>query len=107
MWGTSIVGDGSQHDTDASGREGDWFRIGFSPRKDALTVYITSSFEEDPELMAKLAKFKTGKSCLHVKRLTDIDAKVLKQFDYTLAEGAAPRGGVTKSAGLPGENRVF
>lgn len=80
MWGPAIVGYGTQHYRYASGREGDWFRIGFSPRKDALTVYITSSFEQYPELMAKLGKYKTGLSCLHIKRLTDVDVKVLKQL---------------------------
>jgi hypothetical protein len=80
MWGTSIVGYGSQHYKYASGREGDWPRIAFSPRKDALTLYITSSFEQYSELMARLGKFKTGKSCLHIKRLTDIDTTVLKQL---------------------------
>ena len=80
MWGASIVGYGSQHYKYESGREGDWFRLGFSPRKDALTVYITSSFEQYPELMAKLGKYTIGKSCLHIKRLTDVDAKVLKQL---------------------------
>jgi len=80
MWGTSIVGYGAQHYKYESGREGDWFRIGFSPRKDALTVYITSSFEQYPELMAKLGKYTTGKSCLHIKRLSDVDEKVLKQL---------------------------
>ena len=80
MWGTTIVGYGAQHYKYASGREGDWFKIGFSPRKDALTLYITSSFEQFPELMAKLGKYKTGKSCLHIKRLTDVDAAVLKQL---------------------------
>jgi hypothetical protein len=80
MWGTSIVGYGSQHYKYASGREGDWFRTGFSPRKDTLTLYITSSFEQYPDLMAKLGKYKTGKSCLHIKRLTDVDMRVLKQL---------------------------
>ena len=80
MWGTTIVGYGAQHYKYESGREGEWFRIGFSPRKDALTLYITSGFEQYPELMAKLGKYKTGKSCLHIKRLTDVDAAVLKQL---------------------------
>jgi hypothetical protein len=80
MWGTSIVGYGSQHYRYASGREGDWFRTGFSPRKGALTLYITSSFAEYPDLMAKLGKYTTGKSCLHIKRLSDVDTKVLKQL---------------------------
>lgn len=80
MWGTSIVGFGSQHYKYASGREGDWFRTGFSPRKDSLTIYITSAFEQYPDLMAKLGKYKTGKSCLYIKRLSDVDQKTLKQL---------------------------
>lgn len=80
MWGTSIVGYGSQHYKYASGREGEWFRIGFAPRKSALTVYITSSYAQYPELMAKLGKYKTGMSCLHLKRLADVDTTVLKQL---------------------------
>ena len=80
MWGAAIVGYGSQHYKYASGREGDWFKIGFAPRKSALTVYITSSYEQYPELMAKLGKYKTGMSCLHINRLTDIDTTVLKQL---------------------------
>ena len=80
MWGTSIVGYGSQHYKYASGREGDWFRTGFSPRKDNLTLYITSSFEQYPGLMAKLGKYTTGKACLYIKKLSDVDQKVLKQL---------------------------
>jgi hypothetical protein len=80
MWGTSIAGYGSQHYKYATGREGDWFRTGFSPRKDNLTIYITSSFEQYPDLMAKLGKFKTGKACLYVKKLSDVDSKVLKEL---------------------------
>lgn len=78
MWGSSIVGYGSQHYRYASGREGNWFRTGFSPRKDVLTLYITSSFEQYPDLMKKLGKYTTGKSCLHIRKLADVDQKVLK-----------------------------
>ncbi len=80
MWGSSIVGYGSYHYKYASGREGDWFIAGFSPRKQALTLYIMSGFEEYDTLMAKLGKFKTGKSCLYVKRLEDVDQNVLTQL---------------------------
>ena len=80
MWGKSVVGYGSQHYQYASGREGDWFRTGFSPRKDSLTLYITSSFEQYPDLMEKLGKYTTGVSCLHIKRLSDVDRKVLKEL---------------------------
>ena len=64
----------------ASGREGDFFLTGFSPRKQALTVYIISGFSEHSKLMDNLGKFKTGKSCLYVKSLDDIDRAVLTQL---------------------------
>jgi hypothetical protein len=71
---------GTQHYKYASGREGDWFRVGFSPRKDRLTVYITSSYAQYPDLMQKLGKYKTGLSCLHIRKLADVDEKVLKEL---------------------------
>jgi len=80
MWGTSIVGFGSYHYKYASGREGDWFLVGFSPRKQNLTLYIMSGFDEYNSLMKKLGKHATGKSCLYIKRLADIDTKVLKEL---------------------------
>ena len=80
MWGPSIVGYGKYHYKYASGREGDFFITGFAPRKQALTVYIISGFELNPELMEKLGKYKTGKSCLYVKTLDDIDRTVLAQL---------------------------
>ena len=80
MWGPSIVGFGSQHYRYTSGREGEWFRLGFSPRKEALTLYIPSGFETYPELMAKLGKYKIGKSCLHLRTLADVDQRVLEQL---------------------------
>lgn len=78
MWGTSIVGFGSYHYRYESGREGDWFLAGFSPRKQDLTVYVMAGFERFPELMARLGKYRTGKSCLYLKRLEDVDRSVLK-----------------------------
>lgn len=80
MWGTAIIGFGSYHYTYASGREGDWFLAGFSPRKQALTLYIMSGFSRYQELLAKLGKHKTGKSCLYINRLDDIDMKVLRRL---------------------------
>lgn len=77
MWGASIVGFGTYHYTYASGREGDWPICGFSPRKAALTLYVMGGFERYDALMAKLGTFKTGKACLYLKRLSDVDAKVL------------------------------
>lgn len=80
LWGGSIVGFGSYHFKYASGHEGDWFLTGFSPRKDALTLYIMAGFDRYPALLARLGKFKTGKSCLYVKRLADVDLAALRQL---------------------------
>lgn len=80
MWGPSIVGFGLQKLKYATGRELDWMLVGFSPRKQNLTLYIMSGFEDQPELMKKLGKYSTGKSCLYVKSLADIDQKVLVQL---------------------------
>lgn len=80
MWGTAIIGFGTYHFKYASGREGDWMRIGFSPRKQSLTLYIMNGFDRFEKLMAKLGKHKTGKSCLYIKRLSDIDIDVLKEL---------------------------
>lgn len=78
MWGATIVGFGEYHYKYESGREGDWFLCGFSPRKQALTLYIMGGLESQKDLLAKLGKFKIGKSCLYIKRLDDVDMKVLK-----------------------------
>jgi hypothetical protein len=80
MWGGSIVGFGSYHYKGASGREGEWMLIGFSPRKQNITLYIMPGFERYPTLMKKLGKYSTGKSCLYIKRLSDVDAGVLKEL---------------------------
>ena len=80
MWGSSIVGFGSYHYKGASGREGDWMLVGFSPRKQNLTLYIMAGFDRYDELMKKLGKFSTGKSCLYIKKLADVDKKVLKEL---------------------------
>jgi hypothetical protein len=78
MWGSSIVGFGSYHYKGASGREGDWFLTGFSPRKQNLTLYIMSGFREYAGLMKKLGKHTTGSSCLYLKSLDGVDKKVLE-----------------------------
>ena len=80
MWGSSIVGFGSYHYKGASGREGDWMLVGFSPRKQNLTLYIMAGFDGYPDLLKKLGKFSTGKSCLYIKKLADVDKKVLKEL---------------------------
>ena len=80
MWGSSIVGFGSYHYRYASGREGDFFEAGFSPRKRALTIYVMAGFAEYEDLLARLGKYSTGKSCLYVKRLADIDFDLLREM---------------------------
>jgi hypothetical protein len=77
-WHSNMVGFGQYHYKYDSGNEGDWFLTGFSPRKQNLTIYIMSGLERYEELMEKLGKYKTGKSCLYVKRLSDIDLDVLR-----------------------------
>jgi hypothetical protein len=80
MWGASIVGFGSYHYKGKSGREGDWMLTGFSPRKQALTVYLMGGFDEHTDLLKKLGKFTTSVGCLYIKKLDDVDRKVLKQL---------------------------
>ena len=80
MWGASIVGFGSYHYKGKSGREGDWMLIGFSPRKQNLTLYLMGGFDTHADLLNKLGKFTTGKGCLYIKKLDDVDKKVLKEL---------------------------
>ena len=80
MWGPSIVGFGTWHYKYASGREGDWPVAAFSPRKKDLTLYLTPGYEKHTELMQKLGKHSTGKSCLYIKRLSDIHMPTLKKL---------------------------
>lgn len=80
MWGSSIVGFGTYHYKGKSGREGDWFRTGFSPRKQNLTVYLLSGFDPMKNLQKKLGKHSTGGSCLYLNGLDQIDMGVLKEM---------------------------
>ena len=80
MWGSSIVGFGSYHYKYASGREGDTIIAGFSPRKQNLTIYNMGGFEQYDDLLKKLGKHTTGKGCLYVKRLDDVDLPTLKSL---------------------------
>ena len=80
MWGDSIIGFGSYHYKYVSGREGDWFLTGFSPRKQNLTLYIMAGFDEYERLLGKLGKHSIGKSCLYIKKIDDIDVDVLKEL---------------------------
>lgn len=80
MWGDSIVGYGSVKLKYASGRKLDWMLTGFSPRKQSLTLYIMDGFKKYDELLTKLGKYKTGKSCLYVNKLDDVNSEVLKEL---------------------------
>ncbi len=80
MWGKTIVGYGSYHYIYDSGREGDMCRAGFSARKNALTLYCMSGFSQQDDLLKKLGSHKVGKSCLYIKRLSDIDMDILAQI---------------------------
>lgn len=80
MWGTSIVGFGTFHYKGKSGREGDWFVTGFSPRKQNMTVYFCLGFKHLAPQLKKLGKFKTSVGCLYFRKLSDIDIKVLKEM---------------------------
>lgn len=80
MWGDSIVGYGTYHYKYASGQEGDWMRTGFSPRKNALTLYVVLGLPENDPLLSQLGKYKTGKGCLYINKLEDVNMDVLKKI---------------------------
>ena len=80
MWGPSIVGYGTYTYTNSSNKECEWMLTGYSPRKQALSVYIMPGFSDFKTLMKKLGKHSTGRSCLYIKRLDDIDEKVLEEL---------------------------
>lgn len=86
MWGSSIVGFGSYHYQYETGREGDMPLVGFSPRKQALTLYIMAGFDAYDDLLSKLGKFKTGKACLYIKKSEDVDMSVLRELVRQSAE---------------------
>ena len=85
MWGDSIVGFGSYHYRYKSGREGDWPLTGFSPRKRDLTLYVMAGFDRYGALMRRLGKYRTGKSCLYIKTLADIDLDGIEGREETLS----------------------
>ena len=80
MWGSSIIGFGSRRLKYPSGRELDWMLIGFSPRKANITLYLAGGVEKQTALLKKLGKYSTGKGCLYIKTLKDVDTKVLKEL---------------------------
>jgi hypothetical protein len=88
MWGSSIIGFGKlRYKSPTSGREVDWFKIGFSPRKANLTIYLVGSLQQHADSLKKLGKHKTGGGCLYVNKLGDIDIKILEKIITTAAEG--------------------
>jgi hypothetical protein len=91
MWGSSIVGFGRYHYKYESGREGDSPITGFSPRKGDLTLYIAMGFKPVSDLMARLGKHKTGKACLYIKKLDDVDLGVLKRIVEKSVKGMASK----------------
>ncbi len=80
MWGPAIIGFGSYHYKYESGREGDMPQISFSPRKQNITLYIGLSGDPENPLLKKLGKYTTGKGCLYIKKLADVDKKVLQEL---------------------------
>lgn len=88
MWGSSIIGFGEQHLIYASGRELDWMLMGFSPRKQNITLYLPGALESYKDLLDNLGKHTTGKGCLYIKKLVDVDKKVLKELVSASAKNA-------------------
>ncbi|MEN9389745.1 MAG: hypothetical protein RLY61_829 [Candidatus Parcubacteria bacterium] len=90
MWGSSMVGFGTYHyKSERSSQEGDWLITGFSPRKNALTLYILAGEKQTTDLLSKLGKHTTGVGCLYIKRLSDVNLSILKQLikeNYNLAK---------------------
>jgi len=80
MWGSSIIGFGTYKYRYASGHEAEWMKIGFAPRKRNLTLYIMDGFDQYDLLLDKLGKFKTGKACLYINKLEDVDMDVLQEM---------------------------
>lgn len=91
MWGTSIIGFGSYHYRYDSGREGDAPRVGFSPRKNELSLYLALNKADREELLPVFGKHKTSKSCIYVKKLTDIDERILQKMISISVKNMAAR----------------
>lgn len=94
MWGVSIVGFGSYHYKYASGREADWMKIGFSPRKGKTTLYIMNGFAEYKDYLSQIGKHTTGKGCLYIKSLKDVDQGVLQAIINDSYKSAAQVGAI-------------
>jgi len=80
IWGASLIGFGSYHYTYASGHTGDWFLIGFSPRKSAISLYVYSQTDHNALLLDQLGKYTAGKGCIYIKKVSDIDINILENI---------------------------
>ncbi len=80
LWGPSIIGFGTYHYRYESGRKGDWMRIGLSPRKGKTVLYLVDGLDEHGDILARLGKYKAGKACIEIKRLSDVDTDVLTEL---------------------------
>jgi hypothetical protein len=92
MWGSNIVGFGVYQYTYANGKKADWMLTAFSPRKQNITIYIMDGLEKHEELLAKLGPYSCGKSCLHIKRLSDVHLPTLKRLVHTSVKQRAASG---------------
>jgi hypothetical protein len=102
LWGPSLVGFGRYHYRYASGRQGDAPVVGFSPRKANLVLYLLDGFDDHGDLLARLGRHSTGRSCLYVKRLSEVDLQVLRELVKRSVEAVASReAGATREAGAP------
>jgi hypothetical protein len=97
MWGSAIAGFGTLHLTYASGRELDWFSVGFSPRKKALTLYLLMGYENKKALLKKLGTHSIGKSCLYIHKLSEVDMRVLRELITLSYKESKKRYGTVKS----------
>ena len=79
MWGSAIIGFGTYHYVSESGREGDWIMIGFSPRKQNISIYLMGGLKKAEDQLSKLGKYKIGGGCLYIKSLSDVNVTVLKK----------------------------
>lgn len=87
MWGTSIIGyDNVKYKSPATGREVDWFVMGFSPRKASISLYFALDIHKYDEMLNKLGKYKTGVGCLYINKLSDVDSNILNELIFTAAE---------------------
>lgn len=80
VWSSGVIGFGRFHYKSASGQEGDWFPVGFASRKAAITVYLGLNLDEAAPLLARLGKHTTGKGCIYIKRLADVDLAILEEL---------------------------